>query len=347
MSPLKKFNRVVPSPGNPTIPSSKRTLQLKSEEDIPLKSNSASLLGQRNQSSSEKKDRPDSAPIKGGERVVSIPPPIDVKVLVKDSNMISEGKFLCCYFCFQNNYIHGTYITAEIDGATMPIYATVKKKNVKTVDDKKNNTNREPNIITVSPTLDAYEPEPYLETSLVIHNRINVSPEPHHTSDVIDNDYTVTPDPLYCTVEEADTSETSEVGMVATAYDAALVKKLKKHDDKGNIQLISIKGMAGDLPASTTMNFPQGSSTDLHPLHYAAANGNKKVLTELISSLPISQDAVEMVLGSEKLVKREGIDVFDSEGRTPLMHAVHHNQLQVVKMLADAGSDVNIEAVGE
>ena len=37
----------------------------------------------------------------------------------------------------------------------------------------------------------------------------------------------------------------------------------------------------------------------------------------------------------------------DSEGRTPLMHAVHNNQIQSVKILAEAGANVNADANGE
>ena len=201
----------------------------------------------------------------------------------------------------------------------------------------------EPSSLTIVPTLEAYEPEPPLETSIVISNRETMSPEPLHISEVMENDYTTTPDPLYSTVEEVDAYQPSE-----DAYNPALVKQLKKHDDRGTVQLLSIKGLQEkDLPTSETMSFPQGSSADMHPLHYAAANGNKKALAEIISVLPILQDTVEMVLGTENLVKREGIDVVDSEGRTPLMHAVHNDHLQAVKMLAEAGANVNQPASGE
>lgn len=193
------------------------------------------------------------------------------------------------------------------------------------------------------PSLDAYEPAP-LEDSIVIPNRD--AAEPLHVSGVLENDYTATPDPVYSTVEEVDTSEVSDVGMAPREYNPALLKQLKKHDDKkGNVQLVSIKGTGGTT-AVATMSFPAGSSADMHTLHYAAANGDKKLLAENIAALPVSQDTVEMVLGSEKLVKRDGIDVPDSEGRSPLMHAVHNNHLQAVKTLAENGANVNATAAG-
>ena len=209
-------------------------------------------------------------------------------------------------------------------------------------------------LITVTPTLNMYEPEPSPETSMVISNVGTTSPEPFHTSEVIENDYTATPDPLYSTVEEVDAPSTvgNEVarnpvpaGEVA-GFNQALLKQLKKHDDKGNVQLVSIKGAVGIANTETT-SFPQGSSGNMHALHYAAASGDKKLLAEKISELPISQDTVEMLLGTERLVAREGIDVVDSEGRSPLMHAAHNNQLQAVKMLAESGANVNITAAGE
>ena len=194
------------------------------------------------------------------------------------------------------------------------------------------------------PTLDSYEPEPSLDTSIIISNNGTTQPEPLQTSQVLENDYTTTPDPLYSTVEEVDTSEHSAVEMAA--YNPALLKQLKKHDDKGNVQLVSIKETNKVAPSGTT-SFPENSSANMHALHYAAASGDKKALAENISALPMSQDTVEMVLGSEKLVRREGIDVADSEGRSPLMHAVHNNQLHAVKMLAENGANVNVIAGGE
>ena len=195
------------------------------------------------------------------------------------------------------------------------------------------------------PSLDAYEPAP-LEDSVVIPNRGTA--EPLNTSQILENDYTATPDPMYSTVEEVDSSGMSEVDMAAHQYNPALLKQLKKHDDrKGNVQLVSIKGTGSSAATDTAESFPQRSSANMQAIHYAAANGDKKLLAESIAALPVSQDAVEMVLGSEKLVKRDGIDIPDSEGRSPLMHAVHNNRLQAVKTLAENGANINGAAAGK
>ena len=214
---------------------------------------------------------------------------------------------------------------------------------------KKESEKKTQNVLPVVPMLETYEPEPPLDTSIVIPNQGTSSlMEPLHTSQVLENDYTMTPDPLYSTVEEVDStsqSPSAQSRAETAAYNAALLKQLKKHDDKGTVQLVSIKGI-GSISNEETVNFPQGSSADMHALHYAAASGDKKVLAEQISALPLSQDTVEMVLGSEKLFRREGIDVVDSEGRTPLMHAVHNGKLHAVKMLAESGANVNMTANG-
>ena len=74
MSPLKKLNRVAPSPG--TI----GPLKFTPEEGTSLQSSSASLLDQKTKDpvSSLKRERPDSAPQADRHQV-----PIDVKVIVK------------------------------------------------------------------------------------------------------------------------------------------------------------------------------------------------------------------------------------------------------------------------
>ena len=152
-------------------------------------------------------------------------------------------------------------------------------------------------------------------------------------------------DTIAAELEEPDNGDqTQEVEI--PAYNAAMYKGLKKHDDNGNVQLVSMKGISY-LSESQSMNFPLGSSADMQPIHYAAASGNKKALLEILSVLPITQDAVELVLGTERMCKREGVDVCDSEGRTPLMHAVHSNQIQCVKILAEAGANVNADANGK
>lgn len=229
-----------------------------------------------------------------------------------------------------------------IFSADTPVYSTVVKKRPQ----EKSKEVKESTIITVAPTLNVYEQEPSLDTSMVITNRGTggASPEPLHTSDILENDYTQTPDPLYSTVEEVDVSPELEMTNVQMApYNPALLKQLKKHDDKGNVRLVSVKGMIGGATCDS-VQFPKGSSTNMLAFHYAAANGDKKTLARIISSLPISQDTIERVMGTENLVWREGMDVEDSEGRTPLMHAVHNNQLQAVKMLVESGANVNMIA---
>lgn len=212
-------------------------------------------------------------------------------------------------------------------------------------------TTKEPEILAVLPKLELYEPPTTtLDTSLVIGNpsaamtAAAVVPEAQtmvgsHDSHVTSHD----PD-LYNAAESEETDYRDQFEM--PAYNAALYKGLKKHDDRGNVHLVSMKGIS-DFPESHSMNFPLGSSADMQPIHYAAASGNKKALQEILSVLPITQDAVELVLGTDRMCRREGVDVCDSEGRTPLMHAVHNNQIQSVKILAEAGANVNADANGE
>ena len=324
---MKKFNRVAPSPGSIVLEKGGKV----PPEGTPLQSSSASLLEQK-VLSPVKKERPDSAP---QDRETRQPVPIDARVIIKGEEV--AGKLtLSTEF---GKVVHHLAPNA----ASTPLYSTVvKKTGAGTRGEASKNVYSDP--VSLMPSLDAYEPEPLLETSVVIPNRGTA--EPLKTSQVLENDYTTTPDPMYSTVEEVDASAASQGEMVD--YDPALLKQLKKHDDKkGNVHLVSIKGTGGAITSSATMNFPQGSSTNMHALHYAASNGDKKLLAEHISALPVSQDTVEMVLGSEKLVKREGIDVADSEGRSPLMHAVHNNHLHAVKMLAENGANVNAMAAGE
>lgn len=212
-------------------------------------------------------------------------------------------------------------------------------------------TTKEPEILAVLPKLELYEPPTtMLDTSLVIGNpsaamtAAAVVPEAQtmvgsHDSHVTSHD----PD-LYNAAELEETDYRDQFEM--PAYNAALYKGLKKHDDRGNVHLVSMKGIS-DFPESHSMNFPLGSSADMQPIHYAAASGNKKALQEILYVLPITQDAVELVLGTDRMCRREGVDVCDSEGRTPLMHAVHNNQIQSVKILAEAGANVNADANGE
>ena len=124
----------------------------------------------------------------------------------------------------------------------------------------------------------------------------------------------------------------------ALNYNSQIYKHLKKHEDIGNIHLLSIKGSS---------EFSVGNSPDMLPIHYAAASGNKKDLENILSELPVIQDPVELVLGSNKLCRREGTDVTDGEQRTALMHAVHNENVECAKMLVEAGASVNAEALGK
>lgn len=82
MSPLKKFNRVAPSSGI-SSPSVKKSLELE-EENVSLKSSSATLLDQKSRTPATK-DRPDSAPLKEARRSKQ-QLPIDARVIVKTNN---------------------------------------------------------------------------------------------------------------------------------------------------------------------------------------------------------------------------------------------------------------------
>ena len=87
LSPLKRFNRVAPTPERPSPLGRK----LAEEQEMTLKSSSASLLDQRAEKKvkSEKKSRPDSAPLERQDL------PIDVEVIVKskeDEDSETEGE---------------------------------------------------------------------------------------------------------------------------------------------------------------------------------------------------------------------------------------------------------------
>lgn len=201
-----------------------------------------------------------------------------------------------------------------------------------------------PVAISAMPTLDSYEPQSKLDSSIVVTNLAAIKTDAAALSNrelsIMSRDQSC--DPNY---EEVDSGNQEVVQL--PEYNPALYKGLKKHDEQArNVHLVSVKGTE-QLSQEQPLNFPPTSSTDMHPLHYAAATGNKKSLNELLSILPITQDPVEMVLGTEKMCKREGVDIRDSEGRTPLMHAVHQDQIHCVKILAEAGANVNSIADGE
>ena len=95
LSPLKKFNRVAPSPGaRGTACVLPERGALKLEEESPLKSSSASLLEQKvkDSVSSGKTGRPDSAPHKRDDEHVRQEIPIDARVIVKSGGEEMEGK---------------------------------------------------------------------------------------------------------------------------------------------------------------------------------------------------------------------------------------------------------------
>ena len=119
------------------------------------------------------------------------------------------------------------------------------------------------------------------------------------------------------------------------------------------VRLISIKGRQPEGGTFDEEAFwsdvgttPSPSASEIFLLHYAAAKGDRKELEGIIGGLAIIQDPVERVLGSKKFRVREGIDVKDGEGRTALMHAVHNDHIDCVQVLAKAGANVNIEALG-
>ena len=150
-------------------------------------------------------------------------------------------------------------------------------------------------------------------------------------------------DSLYTSLHEEDTNKHtySEIPEIDPKnYDA-----IKKHKGTGNVQLISIRGTISN-PEIKQNCLDQRDSSDMHTIHYVSAMGHKKDLEGILSLLPIIQDPVEMVLGSNKFCRREGVDVKDGEGRTALMHAVHHGHTECVKLLAEAGANVNIETSG-
>ena len=191
-----------------------------------------------------------------------------------------------------------------------------------------------PELLAAMPKLDCYEPIDDVDSSIVIANPTTGRPTDH---DATPPRASPPPDPLYEVVHSTELDEEQDLAEL----DPALYKNLKKHNDTGNVQLVSMRATS-DLPGGSTMAFPQGASHSMHPIHYAAANGNKKELEEILSALPISQDPVEMVLGTDRMCRREGVDLpRDSEGRTALMHAVHNGHVDCVKVLVEAGADLD------
>ena len=210
---------------------------------------------------------------------------------------------------------------------------------------KKESAFKEPEIIAAMPKLECYEPTGG-DTSIVITNLSAAETSSEITQAVSDDSDKISYEADYDSIEEPDGESQQFTEAQMSAYDPALYKGLKKHENKGNVHLVSVRGLP-EFPHNQAVNFPTGSSQDMQPIHYAAGSGNKKALSDILSQLPMRQDPVELVLGTDNLCKREGVDVRDSEGRTPFMHAVHNEHVQCVKLLAEAGANVNEDADGE
>ena len=195
-----------------------------------------------------------------------------------------------------------------------------------------------PYTVAILPKLECYETQK-LDNSLVLANNSTIE----HAEQSQGDHESPPPIPPYMG-EEDDTVIYEEVDR--PGVNSAMYKELKKHQDVGNVQLVSVRSIS-DLPQSQSMNFPNGNSADMQSIHYAAATGDKKALGEILSTLPVQQYAVERVLSSDRMCMRQGIDVRDSEGRTALMHAVHNNHTECVKLLAKQGANVNGTADGK
>ena len=97
------------------------------------------------------------------------------------------------------------------------------------------------------------------------------------------------------------------------------------------------------------LHYPQTNSAwswtskdhKLHPLHYAAANGNKQYLAELLTAIKNASDPLLCLALPESsgLIDRDklNVDMTDREGRTPLMHAAYWSHLDCIKLLLGAG----------
>jgi len=122
-----------------------------------------------------------------------------------------------------------------------------------------------------------------------------------------------------------------------TAHDAKTYNQ--KPSPQENVQLVSMKPVSDVkvVPASA-QSFPAHSSYDMQPIHYMASVGDKKKLAQILSQLDNSDD--------DQAGTRGNVDMRDSEGRTPLMHAIHNEHFACAKMLMDAGADVDIISNG-
>lgn len=113
----------------------------------------------------------------------------------------------------------------------------------------------------------------------------------------------------------------------------------QKPPPEQNVQLISMKPVSDTevIPASA-QSFPAGSSYDMQPIHYMASTGDRKKLAQILSQLSSE--------GDDQAGTGSCVDVRDSEGRTALMHAIHNEHFACVKLLMDAGADVDIVSNG-
>lgn len=110
----------------------------------------------------------------------------------------------------------------------------------------------------------------------------------------------------------------------------------QKPPPQQNVQLISMKPVSEvEVVATYAQCFPAGSSYDMQPIHYMASTGDKKKLVQILAQLNSDDD-------DDQAGTRGSVDVTDSEGRTPLMHAIHNEHFACVKLLMDAGADVDI-----
>ena len=124
-----------------------------------------------------------------------------------------------------------------------------------------------------------------------------------------------------------------------TSHDAKTYKQLRIPASQQNVRLLSMKPVSDiEVVAASAQSFPAGSSYDMQPIHYMASSGDKKKLAKLLSQLSNDGDDQAGTMGS--------VDVRDSEGRTPLMHATHNEHFACVKLLMDAGADVDIVTNG-
>ena len=155
---------------------------------------------------------------------------------------------------------------------------------------------------------------------------------------------TITTPPLlvcpYSLDDETDSHMIPEEPEISMAtHDAKTYNQLQKPAPQQNVQLISMKPVVDiEVVAVSAQSFPAGSSYDMQPIHYMASTGDKKKLAQILSQLNSDGDDQAGTSGH--------VDVRDSEGRTPLMHAIHNEHFACVKLLMDAGADVDIVSNG-